>query len=65
MPILRAPGLGPLIGHTTPTTCRIWMRAADPNDEKTDLDENRRTIGVIGLIEGDKIGEAYYFRLPR
>ena len=65
MTILRPPGLGPLIGHTTPTTCRIWMRADDPSDEKTDLDENRRTVGVIGLLAGDKIGEAHYFRLPR
>jgi hypothetical protein len=41
------------------------MRADDPSDEKTDLDENRRTVGVIGLLAGDKIGEAHYFRLPR
>jgi alkaline phosphatase D len=73
MTILREPGLGPLIGHTTPTTCRVWMRAEDPGDNKVDLDEDRRTIGVIGLV-GDEVvdgvrkkvvGPAYYFRLTR
>lgn len=65
MTILREPGLGPLIGHTTPTTCRIWMRAEDPADEKAALDEDRRTIGVIGLVENGQVTRAHYFRLAR
>ena len=44
---LREPGLGPIVGHTTDTTARIWIRAADPADDRAQLDENRRTVGVI------------------
>ena len=68
MAILRAPGLGPIVGHTSDTTCRIWIRAGDPADEKATLDKNRRTVGVIGLLRGDKaprIDGAWYFRLQR
>jgi len=66
MASLRAPGFGPIVGHTTDTTCRVWIRADDPNDEKTKLDENRRTVGVIGVVSksGD-IDQAWYFRLRR
>jgi alkaline phosphatase D len=68
--LLRRPGLGPLVGHTTDTSCRIWMRAGDPEDEGASLDSNRRTVGVIGLVAQDAAGaeiikNAYYFRLRR
>lgn len=62
---LREPGLGPIVGHTTDTTARIWIRAADPADDRAQLDENRRTIGVIGILDDGKIGVAWYFRLNR
>jgi alkaline phosphatase D len=67
MASLRPPGLGPLIGATTDTTCRIWIRAGDPADKKTDLDEDRRTVGVIRLVSANKkkVSNAWYFRLQR
>jgi alkaline phosphatase D len=65
MASLRPPGLGPIVGHTTDTTCRIWIRAADPADNKTTLDEDRRTVGVLGVMRNKKIAEAWYFRLQR
>jgi len=69
MSSLRAPGLGPIVGDTTDTTCRIWIRAKDPADSGANLDEDRRTVGLIGMVEKDcakdKIGDAWYFRLPR
>ena len=66
MASLRAPGLGPIVGHTSHSTCRIWMRAGDPGDSGPVLDEDRRTVGVIGLVaSGKRIGRAWYFRLQR
>lgn len=72
MSMLRAPGLGPIIGHTTDTSCRLWIQAGKLEDEgpMSALDANRRTIGVIGLMSGPdaetaKILKAYYFRLHR
>ena len=61
------PGLGPIIGDTTDTTCRIWIRARDPGDEKAELEEDRRTVGVIGLLSPNKkkVANAWYFRLQR
>ncbi|HET6492199.1 MAG TPA: alkaline phosphatase D family protein [Burkholderiales bacterium] len=67
MASLREPGLGPLVGDTTYNTCRVWIRADDPADKSVDLDENRRTVGVIGFVSanGKKITDAWYFRLQR
>jgi alkaline phosphatase D len=68
MASLRAPGLGPIVGHTTDTTCRIWIRAGDPGDKKAKLDSERRTVGVIGIVGKGKtrrITDAWYFRLHR
>jgi alkaline phosphatase D len=67
MASLRAPGLGPIVGATTDRSCRVWIRAGDPADAGARLDANRRTIGVIGIVEKttSKIGEAWYFRLQR
>ncbi len=69
MSSIRPPGLGPIVGDTTDTTCRIWIRAGDPADSGATLDESRRTIGLIGIVEKkgavDVIGDAWYFRLPR
>lgn len=71
MSSLREPGHGPIVGHTTTNSCRIWIRAQDPDDAGADLDENRRTLGVIAVVEenGNPIPEGqravYYFRLHR
>ena len=67
MSALRAPGLGPIIGHTTDTTCRLWIQADDPEDNPGALNANRRTIGVIGLLnaDGTKVARGWYFRLHR
>ena len=68
---LRLAGLGPIVGHTTAASCRVWVRAGDPNDDGAKLAENRRTIGVAAIV---KIGNTkvpkskahvQYFRLHR
>ena len=68
MSYLRTPGLGPIIGHTTDKTCRIWIRAGDPGDSSSTLDSERRTIGVLGVLKNEKQvdpNRIYYFRLHR
>src|SRR6185295_1024230 len=66
MASLRKPGLGPIVGHTTDTSCRVWIRAGDPGDENAQLDENRRTVGVLGVVKPNgEIERAWYFRLKR
>ena len=41
-------------------------QAGDPADKKTNLDEDRRTVGVIGVVtRKNQIGRAWYFRLQR
>jgi alkaline phosphatase D len=66
---LREPGLGPIVGHTTDKTCRVWIRAQDPTDSGSRLSAERRTVGVISVIKknGKTIPNAptYYFRLHR
>lgn len=68
---LREPGLGPIVGHTTSNSCRVWIRADDPADEGAKLDAERRTIGVVAVvaragvnIPKDEI-HVHYFRLRR
>ncbi|OQK17693.1 hypothetical protein AU255_07455 [Methyloprofundus sedimenti] len=69
MSSLRIPGLGPIVGHTADDCCRIWIRAGDPEDEKTDLSASRRTLGIITIIaiNGKTVTDSpiYYFRLHR
>lgn len=69
MTSLRPPGLGPIVGHTTDTTCRLWIRAGDPEDEGAHLSSERRTIGVGAVMRkgGRKVTQppAFYFRLHR
>ncbi len=66
---LREPGLGPIVGHTTETSCRLWIRAGDPGDEGSRLASDRRTLGVLGIwqIDGKKVPnpKLYYFRMHR
>ena len=67
MSTLRKPALGPIVGHTTDHSCRLWITASDALDEKG-LDEDRRTIGVIGVVgAAGKVDPVhiYYFRLRR
>ena len=68
MSYLRPPGLGPIVGHTTDKSCRIWVRAEDPHDSGSALDSERRTIGVLGVLNTKKKldpKKIYYFRLHR
>ena len=69
---LRKPSLGPIVGHTTPHSCKIWIRAGDPDDTGAELAQNRRTLAVIAIY--DKQGKLlkdgnnsaiHYFRLHR
>lgn len=62
MSILRAPNLGPIVGHTTDTSCKLWIRAKDSNASQ---------VGVLKLMEingkppGKGMTTLYYFRLRR
>jgi len=67
---VRCPGLGPLVGHTTDISSRIWIKAAlsveaNPAEEEV----SRRTIGIATIVKinGKKVEvpTAYYFRLRR
>ena len=66
MSTLRKPALGPIVGHTTHNSCRLWIAASDAQDEE-DIAEDRRTIGVIGVVTNGTIdpGTIAYFRLRR
>ncbi len=69
MSSLREPDLGPIVGHTTETSCRIWIRGAAPGDKGATLAANNRTLGVISIThKNDKkipSPKVYYFRLKR
>ena len=66
---LRPPSLGPIVGHTTDKSCRLWIRASDPDDSGADLTNDHRTLGVISVISEDGAPlpnpPAWYFRLHR
>lgn len=66
---LRHPALGPIVGHTTPDSCRIWIRAALEDEAGNPLDSSKRTVGVLGLLRDDRLGSTgpmvHYFRLRR
>ena len=71
MSIMRSPKLGPIVGHTTDRSCRLWIRAECPSESGTGLAENNRTLGVLTVMEiGDTVlppeqRPIYYFRLHR
>ena len=71
MSSIRPPHLGPIVGHTTSNSCRLWIRAFDPNDDGSILSENRRSIGVITILNNqrqpvkDNPQYTAYFRLHR
>ncbi|AZC23896.1 MULTISPECIES: alkaline phosphatase D family protein [Pseudomonas] len=67
MSSLRTPSLGPIVGHTTDTSCRLWIAGSDALDEKG-VAEDIRTIGVIGVVGSNgKVAaqDIFYFRLRR
>ncbi|MFJ2381809.1 alkaline phosphatase D family protein [Pseudomonas protegens] len=67
MSTLRTPSLGPIVGHTTDTSCRLWIAASDALDEKG-VAEDIRTIGVIGVVGSNgrvAADNIFYFRLRR
>ncbi|HYO64907.1 MAG TPA: hypothetical protein VEU33_02390, partial [Archangium sp.] len=57
--MLRPPSVGPIVGHTTDTRVRLWIRAAEVPD--------LRTVGVAALYECGRSApkEVSYFRLHR
>lgn len=69
MSSLRAAGVGPIVGHTTDTSARIWIRADPETDSSGSLDSETRTVGVIGIIAPEGAGPPrklyHYFRLHR
>ncbi len=68
MSSLRAAQLGPLVGHTSATSARIWIRGGT-DDADPQLEHHRRTLGVLTIVrEGGRRPRskvAYYFRLRR
>ena len=66
---VRHPSLGPIVGHTTPDSCRIWIRACLKDADGVPLDRSKRTVGVLGLTLEDRLAirepMVHYFRLRR
>jgi alkaline phosphatase D len=58
MPALREPGLGPIVGHVTDSSCRVWIRGHDPADQGAELNSERRTVGVAAVFEVAKADHA-------
>ena len=71
MSSLRPPGLGPIVGHTTDRTCRLWMQAPRAELDKRSSEEDRRTIGVLVVVAAAgaaipvRARPVFYFRLRR
>jgi len=67
---LRAARLGPIVGHVTHETARIWIRGDDSENAGSASARNRRTLGVVTIRrageghESDEDG-TWYFRLHR
>ncbi|AXE28900.1 phosphodiesterase [Chromobacterium phragmitis] len=65
---LRPAQLGPIVGHATSTSARIWIRGS-AGDEGPDIDGECRTIGVIAITwengRRPRRRRVYYFRLRR
>ncbi|CAE6739346.1 alkaline phosphatase D family protein [Candidatus Nitrotoga fabula] len=67
MSTLRKPALGPIVGHTTHKSCRLWISASEALDDKNSA-QDRRTIGIIGIVGKNgkvKPPDIFYFRLHR
>lgn len=65
---LREAKLGPLVGHTSHESSRIWIRA---EDSETGAGSEERTLGVIAIVPAKDLenapekSQAYYFRMHR
>src|SRR5687767_2804124 len=57
--MLRAPVLGPIVGHTTTQSVRIWIRGEG--------DDTHRTVGVAAIFDAADVllQPPIYFRLHR
>lgn len=67
---MRAPLIGPIVGHTTDRTSRIWIRGKGPDDDGAKLSLNNRTIGVLTVLKDGQAdpsdpSRTHYFRLRR
>ena len=66
---LREVQLGPIVGHVTDRTARIWIRAGDLEELGTKGDSHRRTLGVIAIRKAEterfSAEDVHYFRLKR
>ena len=68
---LRPAAVGPIVGHVTATSARIWIRGEDPADAGVNIARHRRTVGVIAIRKVGKKNAnkaesaAFYFRLQR
>ena len=65
---LHSPWVGPIIGHATENSARIWIRAKAPDDQGVIPSSNSRTIGVITVLDAagkPDPDQTYYFRLRR
>ena len=51
MPALREPALGPIVGHVSDSSARVWIRGSDSDDKGANLHSDRRTVGVCTLFE--------------
>ena len=47
---LRAPGLGPIVGHTTHESCRIWIRARDPESTGVGMNIRITILAIYGHL---------------
>lgn len=73
MSTIRKPTLGPIVGHTTHASSRLWISALDPEHLGRSRDSENRTIGVIAVATRSsgqqtptvKPEYIYYFRLRR
>ena len=71
MSSIRAPSLGPIVGHTTANSRRLWIWGGEPADDGGTLAENRRSIGVITVLDSKGQPDSndpkrtQYFRLHR
>ncbi|NOY84893.1 MAG: alkaline phosphatase family protein [Nitrospirae bacterium] len=68
MSSLRKPSLGPIVGHTTHQSCRLWISAENPDTADEKQSEARRTLGLIGIVKDNgkiDVNSISYFRLHR
>ncbi len=69
MSTLRKPVLGPIVGHTTHESCRLWIAASNPDSVDEKQSEGRRTLGIIGVVKKEDntidTDSLSYFRLHR